>query len=202
MKKNNEIVNVNINTNSIVSNYKQAHNAARNIKVAASTLNQARKALSGIQNEPIMIGRDENKQKLYSTVASFMDVVGCPYKRGQVSLSAILDAWADFLKDEEKSPMLCKNVSMRVKIGKTTYRLYTKDEDGKFHPVSVYKPATVPTTGWDPYKICEGLAQSKFAEETMDACEKSKAAYEQLKKDGNLYVHDTLTDKYIAVKVK
>ena len=198
MKKNNEIVNV-IN---VVTNYKQAHAGARSIKFVASTLNQARKALGGIADEPIAIGKNAKGEKVYTTVGSFMETVGCPYTKGQVTLAAIKKAWAPYLKDKEGSLLMCKNVNKRVKIGKTTFLLYRKDENGDYKTVSVYQPAPVRDNGWDPYRICDGLAQSKFIDETKADCEASMAEYEALKANHGLYVHDPLTDKYVPVNVK
>ena len=199
MSKKNETI---VNVNNQVANYDQAHTAARSTKVATSTMNQARKSFGGIQNEPITIGRDESKKKVYSTVGSFMETVGCPYVRGQVSLSAIKGAWADFLKDKDGHLLVCKNVVQRTKIGKQSYVLYRKGEDGKMKAASVYEPAPVRDNGWDPYRICEGLAQSKFIEETKASCEKSKKEFETLQANGELYVHDELTGEYVTVVLR
>ena len=199
MKTNN---NSTVNVNNQVANYAQAHTGARSIKVATSTLNQARKALGGIAKEPIVIGKDENKKKVYSTTGAFMETVGCPYKGGQVTLASIKQAWADYLKDKDGNMLLCKNVVQRTKVGKQSYVLYRKEEDGKFKSVSIYQPAPVRENGWDPYRICEGLAQSKFIEETIAMCEKSKSAFEELNAIGGLFVHDELTGEYVAVTVK
>lgn len=199
MKTNNNSV---VNVNNIVANYQQAHTGARSIKVATSTLNQARKALGGIAQEPIAIDRDENKKKVYTTVGSFMETVGCPYAGGQVTLASIKQAWADYLKDKDGAMLLCKNVVQRTKVGKTSYVLYRKDEDGKFKAVSIYQPAPVRDNGWDPYRIVEGLAQSHFIEETIAKCEASKAEFEKLNAEGGLYVHDELTEEYVTVTIK
>ena len=199
MKTNNETI---VNVNNIVANYKQAHTGARSIKVATSTLNQARKALGGIATEPIAIDRDENKKKVYTTVGSFMETVGCPYAGGQVTLAAIKQAWADYLKDKDGAMLLCKNVVQRTKVGKTSYILYRKDEDGKMKTVSIYQPAPVRDNGWDPYRIVEGLAQSKFIAETIAKCEASKAEFEKLNAEGGLFVHDELTGEYVPVTIK
>ena len=197
-KKNESIVNV----NNQVANYAQGHTAARSTKVATSSLNQAKKALGGIQNEPIVIGKDENKKKVYSTVGSFLQTCGCPYVNGQVPLSGIKSAWADFLKDKEGSLLICKNVVQRTKIGKQTYMLYRKDEEGKYKAVSIYQPSPVRDNGWDPYRICEGLAQSKFIDETIAACEASKLEFETLRENGGLYVHDSLTGEYLPISLR
>ena len=199
-KKNSNQVNVNVNN--LVANYQQAHTSARSIKVAASTLNQARKALGGIANEAIVIGRNDKKEKIYTKVSTFMETVGCPYKGGQVPLSSIKNAWADYLKDKDGNLMVCKNVVQRTKIGKMSYTLYCKGEDDKFKAVTIYQPAPVRDNGWDPYKICEGLAQSKFIDEVSETCEKSKKDFDELNANGGLYVHDTITNEYVPVTVK
>ena len=199
MSKKNETI---VNVNNQVANYAQAHTGARSIKVATSTLNQARKALGGIQNEPIAFGRDENRKKVYTTVGSFMEVCGCPYVSGQVTLSAIRAAWAPYLMNSEGAMLVCKNVVQRTKVGKQTYVLYRRDEEGKYKAASIYQPAPVRENGWDPYRICEGLAQSKFIEETIAACEASKAEFERLRTAGELYVYDALTDNYVAIELR
>lgn len=191
-----------VNVNNFVNNYAQAHTGARSIKVAAGSINQARKALGGIGNEAIVIGKNEKKEKVYSTVSKFMEAVGIPYGNGQVSLASIKEAWADYLKDKDGNLLICRAVNQRVKIGKQNYILYRKDEEGKFRAASIYQPAPVGDHSWDPYRICEGLAQSKFIDEVQATCEASKAEFEQLKADGALYVHDALTDEYVSVKVK
>ena len=199
MKTNNNSI---VNVNNQVANYAQGHTAARSTKVATSSLNQAKKALGGIQNEPIVIGKDENKKKVYTTVGSFMETVGCPYSGGQVSLASIKQAWADYLKDENGSMLLCKNVVQRTKIGKQSYVLYRVDEEGKYKAVSIYQPSPVRDNGWDPYRICEGLAQSKFIDEVRATCEASQKAFDELNANNGLFVHDALTGEYVPVTVK
>lgn len=191
-----------VNVNNQVANYAQAHTGARSIKVATSTLNQARKALGGISTEAIVIGKNDKREKVYTTVGSFMESVGCPYSEGQVSLASIRDAWAPYLKNEEGSMLICKNVVQRVKVGKSTYVLYRKDDKGAYKAVSIYMPAPVRDNGWDPYRICEGLAQSKFIDEVIATCEASKAEFDRLNAEGELFVHDALTDEYVPMKVK
>lgn len=197
-KKENAVIGENNQTQ--IVNYQQAHAGARSIKMAASTLNQARKALSGIENESIVIGRNTDKEKLYTTIGSFMSAVGCPYVKGQVSLKSILDTWAPFLKDDKGNPMLCRNVTKRVRVGKSTYPLYHEDDKGHMKLVQVYEPAPVSETGWDPYKICEGLAQSKFLDETVAMYTESLADYERMKKNHDFYVKDALTGGYLPVR--
>ena len=189
-----------VSVNNQVVNYQQAHAGARSIKVAAGTLNQARKSLGGIADEPIAIGRDSKRNKVYTTVGSFMASVGCPYEKGQVALSAIKSAWADYLKDSEGRMLLCRNVNQRIKIGKQNYLLYHADENGKMKPVSVYQPTPVRDNGWDPYRICEGLAQSKFIDETIVACTLSMGEFERMRQSHELFVLDSLTGDYIPVK--
>lgn len=193
MKTNsNSTVNVNM-----VANYAQAHTGARSMRTVTGTLNQARKSLGGIGNEVIVIGRNEKKEKIYTTVAKFMESVGIPYGRGQVQLASIKAKWNGFLKDEEGRLMTCKKVIQRVKIGKQNYILYRQDENGAFKTVSIYKPAAVRDTSWTPYIICEGLAESAFIEEVKATCEKSQSEFDELKANGGLYVHDSLTNEYI-----
>ena len=191
-----------VNVNNAVTNYAQAHAGARSIKVTCGSMNQARKALGGIGSEAIVIGKNDKKEKVYTTVSTFMETMGIPYANGQVQLAAIKAAWASYLKDEKGNLLICRNVNQRVKIGKQNYVLYRKDEEGKFKAASIYMPAPVGDNSWDPYRICEGLAQSKFIDEVKATCEASKAEFEQLKADGALYVHDALTDDYVPVKVK
>lgn len=191
-----------VNVNNQVANLEQGMTASRSTKNATSTLNQSRKALGGIQNEPITIGRDEQKKKVYSTVGSFLGEMGCPYVNGQVSLAAIKAAVADYLRDKEGALQICKNVMQRTKIGKQTYLLYRKTENGEFKAVSVYQPAPVRDNGWSPYLICVMLAQSHFIGETKAACEASKAEFERLRDAGELYVHDDLTGNYVPVALR
>ena len=191
-----------VNVNNIVANLEQGLIGARSTKQATSTLNQSRKALGGIQNEAIVIGKNDEKKKIYSTVGSLMATVGCPYSGGQVSLASIKAAVPDYLKDNEGRLSICKNVVQRVKVGKQTYALYRKDENGEFKSVSIYQPAPVRDNSWSPYLICVMLVQGHFLEETIARVDKSKADYEALKSAGNLYVHDNLTNEYVPVTVK
>lgn len=197
-KKNETIVNV----NNQVANLEQGMTASRSTKNATSTLNQARKSLGGIQNEPITIGRDEQKKKVYSTVGSFMETMGCPYVNGQVTLAAIKAAVHDYLCGKEGELQVCKNVVQRTKVGKQSYVLYRKNEKGEFKAVTIYQPAPVREQGWSPYLICVLLAQSHFIEETIAACDASKAEFERLRDAGELYVHDELTDSYVSIALR
>lgn len=200
MKTNNSIQSVNVNN--VVANFEQGMTAARSTKYASASINQARKALGGIQNEAIVIGKNDEKKKIYTTIGSFLSSVGCPYSGGQVALSAIKAAVADYLKDKDGNMQICKNVVQRTKVGKSTYVLYRKDENGKFKSVSIYQPAPVRDNGWDPYKICVMLVQSKFIDDTIAMCEASKAEFDKLNAEGGLYVHDELTDEYVPVTIK
>ena len=191
-----------VNVNNSVINYAQAHMGARSIKVKCGSMNQARKALGGIGNEPIVIGKNDKKEKIYTTVGAFMGVVGIPYSNGQVQLASIKAAWDAYLKDDKDNLLLCRNVNQRVKIGKQNYLLYRQDAEGKYKPASIYMPAPVGDNSWDPYRICEGLAQSKFIDEVKATCEASKAEFDELKANGALFVHDALIDKYVPVDVK
>lgn len=199
MKTKNNYSEVNVN---MVANYAQAHTGAGSMRKVTGTLNQARKSLGGIGNEAIVIGRNEKKEKIYTTVAKFMESVEIPYGNGQVLLASIKKAWNHYLCDKEGNLMLCKKVIQRAKIGKQSYVLYRQDEDGEYKAVSIYQPAAVRDTGWTPYLICEGLAQSKFIDEVKATCEKSQADFDELKDNGGLYVHDSLTGEYVPYQEK
>ena len=124
MSKKNETI---VNVNNQVTNLEQGMTGARSTKNVTSTLNQSRKSLSGIQNEPITIGRDAEKKRVYSTVGALMETCGCPYVNGQVPLSSIKAAVADYLRGKEGELQICKNVVQRAKVGKQNYVLYRKD---------------------------------------------------------------------------
>lgn len=198
----NKVNNQTVNVNNIVANIEQGMTAARSTKVAASTINQARKALAGIQNEAIVIGKNDEKKKIYSTVGSLMETVGCPYTGGQITLAAIKAAVADYLRDKDGNMQVCKNVVQRTKIGKQSYVLYREDENGDYKTVSIYQPAPVRDNAWDPYKICVMLVQSHWLDETIAKCEASQAEFDELKKNGGLFVKDELTNSYVPVTVK
>ena len=191
-----------VNVNNVVANFEQGMTAARSTKQATGSINQARKGLGGIQSEAIVIGKNAEGKKIYSTVGSLLSTVGCPYSGGQVSLAAIKKACADYLKDSEGAMRICRNVVQRVKVGKTSYTLYRKDENGKFKSVTIYQPAKVNDHRWDSYKIVVMLVQSHWLDDTIAMCEKSKAEFENLKATNGLYVHDELTDEYVPYTVK
>jgi len=193
--KTNSVIAVNMNG---VNNLAQAQTGARSIQKSSQTLNQARKSMGGISGEPVYIGRDENKTKLYTTVAQFMESVGCPLSAGgQVLLASIKNATADYLKDKEGRLMVCGNIPIRVKIGKKSYRVYV-NINGDYKALSWWGPKPVSDTGWNARKIVEMLAQSKFLDETKAAVEKSRA---EAKDFGEYYVEDELTGKYVKVDV-
>ena len=182
-----------------VTTYGQAHTGARSMRSVTGTISQASKALGGIGSETITIGRTENKEKIVTTVENFFASLDIPYGGGRVIFGSIRTKWNPYLINEEGGFMLCKSVVQRTKIGKQSYVLYRKDADGKYKAVSVYQPTAVRETGWTPYLICEGLAQSKFIEETKAQVEASKAEFERMSSAGELYVHDELTGDYVPL---
>jgi len=190
---------VSVNT---VANYAQAHAGARSMRAVTGTISQAAKALGGIGNELITIGKNGNKEKLTISVKEFFESLNMPYGNGRIMFQSINARWEANLRDKEDNFMICKNVIQRVKIGKQRYALYTPNEEGEFKTVSVYEPAVVRSTGWTPYLICEGIAQSAFYEEVAQACEESKREFNELKENGLLYVHDSLTDEYVPYLAK
>ncbi len=184
-----------------LANYSQAHTGARSMRTVTGTISQSCKALGGIGSETITIGRTEAKEKIVTTVENFFKSLGIPYGNGRIIFGSIRASWNPYLVGEKGEFMICKNVIQRVKIGKQSYVLYRMTEDGKFKAVSVYQPAIVRETAWTPYLICEGLAQSTFIDETKEACDKSKAEFDELQANGGLYVLDALTNEYIPAKM-
>jgi hypothetical protein len=196
MKKNS---NISVNVNAVV-NYAMAHAGARAMKLASQSINQARKSMGGISKELLYLGMNkETKEKMYTSVEKFMESVGCPLSGGQVPLSAIKSAWSDFLKDAKGNLMICGNVPQRVKIGKKSYRLYVRNDEGEYKPLSIWAPREVGDNKWDSYKICEGLAQSAFSDETRAMVEKSK---DEARSWGHYYVENELTGEYVEVKTE
>lgn len=176
----------------------QGQKGSRSMQQASQTLNQARKSMGGISKQVLALGKDENGNKLFIKVETFMESVGCPLGTGgQVSLASIKDAWADFLKDSEGRMLLCASVPQRVKIDKQSYRLHAL-KDGKYVPLSTWEPVEVKDNGWNAFKICYGLAQSKFAEETMELVKKSREEFEAVEA---YYVEDKLTGEFVQVRV-
>lgn len=196
MKTNNNST-VNVNT---VANYAQAHTGARNMRQVTGTISQAAKALGGIGSELITIGKGDNKEKITIKVEDFFKSMDLAYGGGRVVFTSIKKAYAPELVDKDGNFMLYKNVIQRVKIGKQSYVLYRQDEKGEMKAVSIYQPAVVRSSGWTPTLICEGIAQSKFIGEVKAIGEKSQSDFDELKANGMLYVHDSLTDEYVAYK--
>lgn len=184
-----------------LANYSQAHTGARSMRTVTGTISQSCKALGGIGSETIVIGRTEAKEKIVTTVESFFKSLGIPYGNGRVIFSAVRAKWNAYLIGEKGEFMICKNVVQRTKIGKQSYVLYRKDEDGKMKAVSVYQPAPVRETSWTPYLICEGLAQSAFVGEVMTASATSQAEFERMRNAGELYVFDSLTEEYVPANM-
>lgn len=195
MKNQNSIKNVNVNE---VANYAQAHTGARSMRQVTGTISQAAKSLGGIPDEVITIGRTDSKEKIVTTVSNFFASLDIPYGNGRVIFGSIRAKYNPYLVGEKGEFMICKNVIQRVKIGKQSYVLYRLNEKGEYKAVSIYQPAIVRETGWTPYLICEGLAQSKFIDEVKTLVDASKADFDTLKANGGLYVHDSLTDEYVA----
>jgi len=193
MKTNNNST-VNVNT---VANYAQAHTGARSMRNVTGTISQAAKALGGIGDELITIGKGDNKEKITIKVADFFASMDLSYGGGRVVFASIKKAYAAELVDKDGNFMLYKNVIQRVKIGKQNYVLYTLNDKGEYKAASIYQPAVVRSTGWTPTLICEGIAQSKFIDEVRTIGEKSQADFDALKAAGALYVHDSLTDEYV-----
>lgn len=192
----NSVITVNVNE---VVNYAMAHAGAKAMKLASQSINQARKSMGGISKETLYLGKDANGEKMYTTVDLFLSSVGCPLVGGQVPLSAIKSAWSDLLKSKDGNLMICGNIPQRVKIGKKSYRLYVRNADGEYKALSTWGPREVGDNKWDAYKICEGLAQSKFEEETRATIEKSK---EDARSWGHYYVENELTGEYVEVKTE
>ena len=195
--------NLTVNVNE-VANYAQAHAGARSMRQVTGTISQAAKSLGGVPDEIISIGRTPSKEKIQISVIDYFKSLGIPYGNGRVIFAQIKALYKPYLLGEKGEFMLCKNVIQRVKINKQNYVLYRVDpnDSTKFKAVSVYQPAIVRETGWTGPMICEALSQNKFLDEVMTMVDASKAEFQTLKANGELYVHDALTNEYVPYTEK
>lgn len=202
MKTNSKIQTVNVNT---VANYNEAHAFSIGMKKKTGTISQQAKALGGIGEETIEVtmGKGAERKKIAIKVAEFFASIGASYGGGRIIFGTIRARWDAYLRDKEGTFMVCKDVIQRVKVGKQNYILYREVVDSKgerkMKAATVYQPAVVRETSWTTTLICEGLSQSFFIDEVKAKVEESKAAFEQLKANDELYVHDALTDSYVLL---
>lgn len=202
MKTNSKIQTVNVNT---VANYKEAHAFSVGMKKKTGTISQQAKALGGIGDETIEItmGKGAERKKLSIKVVDFFAAINAPYGSGRIVFGTINARWDAYLRDKEGTFMVCKEVMQRIKIGKQNYILYHEVEDSKgvrkMKAVTIYEPAPVRETSWTTTLICDGLSQSAFIDEVKADVEESRAAFEAMKANDELYVHDALTDTYVLL---
>lgn len=200
--KTNKIQTVNVNT---VANYAEAHAFSMGIRKKTGTISQQSAALSGIPEETIEVtmGKGAERKKIAIKVAEFFKAIGCAYGDRRVIFRSVNSKWADYLRDSEGTFCVCKEVVQRIKIGKQNFILYRQITDSKgetkYKAATIYQPAAVREGSWTTTLICEGLSQSHFLDEVKAEVEKSMAAYETLKANDELYVHDALTDCYVRL---
>lgn len=202
MKTNSKIQTVNVNT---VANYAEAHAFSMGIRKKTGTLSQQCAALSGIGEETIEVtmGKGADRKKVSIKVVDFFKAIGAAYGDRRVIFRTVNSKWADYLRDKEGTFCVCKEVPQRIKIGKQNFYLYREVTDSKgetkYKVATIYQPAPVRESSWNTTLICDGLSQSHFVEEVKAEVEKSMAAYETLKANDELYVHDALTDTYVKL---
>ena len=202
MKTNAKIQTVNVNT---VANFNEAHAFSMGIRKKTGTISQQAKALGGIGEETIEVamGKGADRKKVAIKVVDFFAAIGASYGGGRIIFGTINARWDAYLRDKEGTFMVCKDVIQRIKVGKQNYILYREVVDSKgerkMKAATIYEPAIVRETSWTTTLICEGLSQSFFIDEVKARVEESKAAFETLKTNDELYVHDALTDTYVLL---
>ena len=149
------------------------------------------------------MGKGAERKKIAIKVADFFKAIGAAYGDRRVIFRSVNSKWADYLRDKEGTFCVCKEVVQRIKIGKQNFILYRVVTDSKgetkYKAATIYQPAAVREGSWTTTLICEGLSQSHFLDEVKAEVEKSMAAYEALKANDELYVHDALTDTYVKL---
>ncbi|MBR3398573.1 MAG: hypothetical protein IKH08_02210 [Prevotella sp.] len=202
MATNAKIQKVNVNT---VANYNEAHAFSIGMKKKTGTISQQAKALGGIGEESIEVtmGKGAERKKVAIKVVDFFASINAPYGGGRIVFGTINARWDAYLRDKEGTFMVCKDVIQRIKIGKQNYILYREVVDSKgerkMKAATIYQPAPVRETSWTTTLICDGLSQSAFIDEVKVRVEESKAAFEAMKTNDELYVHDALTDTYVKL---
>ncbi len=202
MKTNSKIQTVNVNT---VANYAEAQAFSIGMKKKTGTISQQSAALSGIGEEIIEVpmGKGAERKKVAIKVVDFFASIGAAYGDRRVIFRTVNSRWADYLRDKEGTFCVCKDVPQRTKIGKQNYILYRQYVDSKgevkYKAATIYQPAPVRESSWTTTLICLGLSQSYFIEDRKAAVEESTAAFEALKANDELYVHDALTDTYVKL---
>ena len=202
MKTNSKIQTVNVNT---VKNYAEAKAFSIGMKKKTGTISQQSAALSGIGEETIEVtmGKGAERKKVAIKVVDFFASINAPYGDRRVIFRTVNSRWADYLRDKEGTFCVCKEVPQRTKIGKQNYILYREvtDSNGetKYKAATIYQPAPVREGSWTTTHICDGLSQSFFIDEVKAEVEKSMAAFEAMKTNDELYVHDALTDTYVKL---
>jgi hypothetical protein len=202
MKTNSKIQTVNVNT---VANYAEAHAFSMGIRKKTGTISQQSAALSGIGEETIEVtmGKGAERKKVAIKVVDFFASINASYGDRRVIFRTVNSSWADFLRNEEGTFCVCKEVPQRIKIGKQNYILYREVTDSKgetkYKAATIYQPAPVREGSWTTTLICEGLSQSFFIDEVKAEYEKSLAAFEAMWTNDELYVHDALTDTYVKL---
>ncbi len=202
MKTNSKIQTVNVNT---VANYAEAHAFSMGIRKKTGTISQQSAALSGIGEETIEVtmGKGAERKKVAIKVVDFFASINASYGDRRVIFRTVNSRWADYLRDKEGTFCVCKEVPQRIKVGKQNYILYREVTDSKgetkFKAATIYQPAPVRESSWTTTLICDGLSQSFFIDEVKAEVEKSMAAFEAMKTNDELYVHDALTDTYVKL---
>lgn len=202
MKTNSKIQTVNVNT---VANYAEAQAFSIGMKKKTGTISQQSAALSGIGEEIIEVpmGKGAERKKVAIKVVDFFASINASYGDRRVIFRTVNSRWADYLRDKDGTFMVCKDVPQRTKIGKQNYILYRQYVDSKgevkYKAATIYQPAPVRESSWTTTLICLGLSQSFFVEDRKAAVEESTAAFEALKANDELYVHDALTDTYVKL---
>lgn len=202
MKTNSKIQTVNVNT---VKNYAEAKAFSIGMKKKTGTISQQSAALSGIGEETIEVtmGKGAERKKVAIKVVDFFASINASYGDRRVIFRTVNSRWADYLRDKEGTFCVCKEVPQRIKVGKQNYILYREVTDSKgetkFKAATIYQPAPVREGSWTTTLICDGLSQSFFIDEVKAEVEKSMAAFEAMKTNDELYVHDALTDTYVKL---
>lgn len=202
MKTNSKIQTVNVNT---VANYAEAHAFSMGIRKKTGTISQQSAALSGIGEETIEVtmGKGAERKKVAIKIVDFFASINASYGDRRVIFRTVNSRWADYLRDKEGTFCVCKEVPQRIKVCKQNYILYREVTDSKgetkFKAATIYQPAAVRESSWTTTLICDGLSQSFFIDDVKADVEKSKAAFETMKANDELYVHDALTDTYVKL---